>query len=66
MNSNSLSASLRKLGTDMESYIASKSTSNKTNATTKNSSDSWFGKIDSTTLMYIAGGAVVLFLVLKN
>ena len=50
--------------------IATKATAinNNNNNTTNTTalSDSWFDKIDSTMLLYVAGGALVLYLVFRN
>ena len=67
-NSTSLLSSLKKINTALKS-ISVKNTANNNNddnTATITSSDSWFDKIDSTMLMYVAGGALVLYLVLKN
>ena len=67
--SNSLLTSLRKIDTAMKSMAIKATAVNNNNNNTTNTtavSDSWFDRIDSTMLLCVAGGALVLYLVFKN
>ena len=69
-NSTSLLSSLKKINTALKSIsvknTANNNNNNHDNTTTITSSDSWFDKIDSTMLMYVAGGALVLYLIFRE
>ena len=72
--SNSLLTSLRKIDTAMRSVaikaiaINNNNNNNNTINTTNTTavSDSWFDKIDSTMLLCVAGGTLVMYLVFKD